>query len=571
MYKFKVAIVSVVMLIVALPVYAAAQKNLPVISSLSPASTTAGTAVLVTVSGSNFTNGSLVMWNSAAQSTTPVNSTTLRFSVTSTMAAVAGTAKVSGYTSGRFGGTSATLSFTINPATTTTTTTTTTTATTTTTTTTPLAITTTSIPMGTTGTAYAATLGASGGTPPYSWSVASGTLPPGVTLSSAGALSGTPTTSGSYSFMASVKDSGASTPQSFTYSTSIAQGAAALAISTASIPVGTAGTAYPTTTLAATGGTAPITWTVATGSTIPAGLALSPTGAISGTPTTAASYSFAVQAKDAANNSATQTYTMTVAAATTTVATGPIFQTGMEPTNPVWDNPFWFPSVEGINTNVSFVHSGSQSLMFHYTICGDSTNAACGGATQDVNLWSSKMISPGLSHFFMRGYVYFKAPENGIQGQGAQRKVMWFGDETAADGSGATWDLILTSFETTAGSPSTISLYLISQGASCYNGGDGSQWSAGIPNAVMTWNTWYEIEVEAQTNSPSTTGTWNGIVRVWLNGTKVFDQSNFRINGNCTTQFDFFSVGRQTNRYNWQAIDEYRYWDDVAIGTSYIP
>src|SRR5207248_5352785 len=50
----------------------------------------------------------------------------------------------------------------------------------------PLAITTTSQTGGTVGVAYSSALGASGGTTPYAWSIASGALPAGLTLSSAG-------------------------------------------------------------------------------------------------------------------------------------------------------------------------------------------------------------------------------------------------------------------------------------------------------------------------------------------------------------------------------------------------
>ena len=55
-------------------------------------------------------------------------------------------------------------------------------------------------------TAYSFTFAATGGTTPYTWSVNSGTLPAGLTLSSAGVLSGTPTTIGSFPFSVNVID-----------------------------------------------------------------------------------------------------------------------------------------------------------------------------------------------------------------------------------------------------------------------------------------------------------------------------------------------------------------------------
>jgi hypothetical protein len=60
------------------------------------------------------------------------------------------------------------------------------------------------LPSGTVGTAYSQTFVASDGTPPYSWSVTSGTLPAGLTLSTAGILSGTPTTVDNSSFTVQV-------------------------------------------------------------------------------------------------------------------------------------------------------------------------------------------------------------------------------------------------------------------------------------------------------------------------------------------------------------------------------
>ncbi len=57
------------------------------------------------------------------------------------------------------------------------------------------------------GTAYSHTLTAMGGTSPYTWLLQAGILPPGLTLSSAGVISGTPTTSGTYEFTIRCTDS----------------------------------------------------------------------------------------------------------------------------------------------------------------------------------------------------------------------------------------------------------------------------------------------------------------------------------------------------------------------------
>lgn len=86
----------------------------------------------------------------------------------------------------------------------------------------PLTITTTSLPGGTEGTSYSATINATGGSPPYSFTVSAGTLPPGLNLSSAGVISGTPSTANTYNFTVRVSDGSDTDLQS--YSVTIASG-----------------------------------------------------------------------------------------------------------------------------------------------------------------------------------------------------------------------------------------------------------------------------------------------------------------------------------------------------------
>ena len=70
-----------------------------------------------------------------------------------------------------------------------------------------LTITTTTLPAARVSAVYSQTLTATGGTSPYTWSVTSGTLPAGLTLSSSGVISGTPTTAGSNTISIKVTDS----------------------------------------------------------------------------------------------------------------------------------------------------------------------------------------------------------------------------------------------------------------------------------------------------------------------------------------------------------------------------
>jgi uncharacterized protein YhjY with autotransporter beta-barrel domain len=159
------------------------------------------------------------------------------------------------------------------------------------------------------GTAYATTINVAGGFQPYVFSLAGGSLPPGLVFASSGSLSGIPTSAGTYTFTLHVADAATQTADK---SYQLVVNAPAIAITPATLPNVQAGTAYPSTTLAASGGTAPYAYAITAG-TLPAGLSLSPAGNISGTPTAAGTFSIAVTATDAFGFTGSANYSVTVA------------------------------------------------------------------------------------------------------------------------------------------------------------------------------------------------------------------------------------------------------------------
>ena len=168
-----------------------------------------------------------------------------------------------------------------------------------------------SLPAGTAGIAYSTTsLAASGGNAPYAFSLASGALPSGLTLASNGTLSGTPTSSGNFSFTAKVTDAFSYTGTR-SYTLTIVAGS--MAITPATLPAPIYSSSY-SQQLTVSGGVAPYTFSI-NGGSLPTGIALSSTGTLTGSPSKAGTYTFSVTAVDSSSNltSVSQTYTLTIA------------------------------------------------------------------------------------------------------------------------------------------------------------------------------------------------------------------------------------------------------------------
>ncbi len=164
------------------------------------------------------------------------------------------------------------------------------------------------LPGGTLGTAYSQTVSATGGTGSYTFSRSAGTLPPGVTLNaSTGALTGTPTATGTRNFTIRATDgNGAFGSRAYTVII-----AAAIVVNPATLAGGTVGSAY-SRTVTSTGGTGTKTFSVSAGA-LPSGLSLNAsTGVISGTPTGAGSSAFTIRATDSIGAIGARAYSVTI-------------------------------------------------------------------------------------------------------------------------------------------------------------------------------------------------------------------------------------------------------------------
>ncbi len=252
---------------------------------------------------------------------------------------------------------------------------------------TPLLITTSSLPAGTVNIPYSATLSVTGGVPPYTWSVAQGRLPNGLTLNaSSGAISGTPTAAGTFNFTVQVSDS-ESPPATAVAPLSITV-QSALVITTSSLPSGTVNNPY-SATLSAAGGVPPYTWSITQG-TLPNGLALNGgSGVISGTPTAAGTFNFTVQVRDSESPPATASAPLGI-----TVSASSILLS--------W-NPSNSPGVVGYNVYRSTVSGGPYTKINSALISGTTYN--------------DQAVQSGQTYYYVTTAVNNQGMESGYSNQ----------------------------------------------------------------------------------------------------------------------------------------------------------
>ncbi len=196
--------------------------------------------------------------------------------------------------------------------------------------------------------------------PSYTWSIVGGTLPPGLTFTSGGLLSGTVTTNGTYLFTVQAADS--SNPSNtgqlqYTYFVSPFS-----FTGSATLPAANVGAFY-TQTLPALGGTGTLTFSLADFNTntgqlfnaLPAGMALSSDGTFSGTPLQPGLFTFTVSTTDTANNFIWRTYTIQ------------IFASGENPPLALNFGPTLGPTTPGVVTQQLTASGGTPPYHFSYT------------------------------------------------------------------------------------------------------------------------------------------------------------------------------------------------------------
>lgn len=263
-----------------------------------------------------------------------------------------------------------------------------------------------------------------GGVGTLTWTVTGGSLPPGITLSSAGVLNGTPTATGSFLFTAQVTDGSAPAKTTGSAFNLTVNGPIGLTVTTKDLPNGNIGISY-FQILSAAGGTQPYTWGVIAGS-LPTGLNLSNTGQISGTPTGSGTFNCVVQVTDSAGTTVFQSFTITTNAplAITTAslpgsAPGLAYNQALSATGGAGSNVWSFVSgtlPPGITLSNLGILSGTPTTTGSFTFAVNVTDliGKSVSATYTVNITAPLSATAHILFIIQPGQS--NTGQNGLQG-----------------------------------------------------------------------------------------------------------------------------------------------------------
>ncbi|WP_353098267.1 putative Ig domain-containing protein [Stenotrophomonas lactitubi] len=236
-----------------------------------------------------------------------------------------------------------------------------------------------------------------GGTAPYSYALAAGSLPVGVSFNSAGVLSGTPTAPGNYNIAVRTTDSstGAGAPFSLQQNYTIVVDLPTISIDPPSLPNGSAGVAY-NAQLSSSGGIAPYSYTLQSGA-LPVGISFTSAGTLSGIPRSDGNFSITLGATDSNGQTASRVYAFTIAPATVVLAPGPLaggavgtaYSQSLSSSGGI--APYTYAIVSGaLPPGIAFssagVFSGTPVTAGSYTVVVRSTDDAGYNATQSYTI-----------------------------------------------------------------------------------------------------------------------------------------------------------------------------------------
>lgn len=177
----------------------------------------------------------------------------------------------------------------------------------------------TTLPDGTVAAVYSQSVSASGGIASYTYAITAGALPTGLTLGGTGDITGTPTAGGTFNFTvtATSDSTGTGAPHTGSRAYALVIAPPTITLPASTLANGTQGVAYSAMLNPASGGTGAYSYAVTAGA-LPPGIVLNASsGALSGTPTSAGTFNFAVTATDSSTgtgpySSAPRGYTLQI-------------------------------------------------------------------------------------------------------------------------------------------------------------------------------------------------------------------------------------------------------------------